>query len=182
MEETLKNKFYGAAIGIMLVCLSLVTVACTPSQIQTAQQITQIAITDIPPVLQILVATGVLGTAQEVQAQKYAAEATADYQLVQTLISDYKANPTVTTAQKIRSAILAGNSNLQSILTAFHVADPQKEAAISGAIGLIVANMVAIMPVFPVSATASAVQASNQVILPSPKAFEIAMNSLLGRK
>lgn len=173
---------FSASVILALTILALaVTPACTPQQIQTAQQITAVAIADVGPVLQILVATGVLGTAQQNQAQQYADEAQKDYALVQKLIADYKAQPSTTIAQKIQSAIIAGNQNLQAILAAFHVADPQKEAALTGAIGLIVANMAALIPIFPVTATATAVRASNQAPLPSPDLFKKQMDILLAR-
>lgn len=180
MFQTLNAMGRAFVLAVLLVAMIPFT-ACTAQQIQTAQTITQIAINDIPPVLQILLAAGVLSTAQEPVAQKYADEASKDFNLVLTLIKEYKAQPTTTTADKIRSAILAGNQNLQAILATFHILNAQKQAAFAGGLGLIVANMNALLPIFPTTARASAVRASNAVVLPSPKAFKAQMKVILAQ-
>lgn len=176
----MKIKAKNAVVGILIAsCLALV--ACTQSQLQQAEALTQVILQDIPAVLEILAGAGVLAQPQLTQAQAAAGQASADFSLVQKLISDYQATPSVTTADKIRAALGDAETNLQAILTAARVTNPKSQATITGAVTLIINTASQIAAIFPAAPTLAAVRASNTVKLPTVKAFQAKFHAAIGQ-
>lgn len=176
----MKLKAKKVMMGILVVsCLGLV--ACTQSQLQQAEALTQVILQDIPAVLEILAGAGVLAQPQLTQAQAAAGQASADFSLVEKLISDYQAIPSVTTADKIRAALGDAETNLQFILTAARVTNPKSQATITGAVTLIINTANQIAAIFPVTPTQAAVRTSNAVKLPTVKAFQAKFHAVIGQ-
>ena len=173
------KKTKAAIAAILLVCFSFT--ACTQSQVTQAENLTAVLLQDVPPILEILAGAGVLAPATLTKAQAAAGQATADFSLAQTLIKDYQALPSVTTAQKIDAALSDATTNLNAILTAARVLNPQKVQTIQGAITLMLNTVAQVEAVFPTTASVSAVKASNKIKLPSAKSFQKKFHSILGQ-
>ena len=168
------------ATSIML-CFCLVAFACTQNQLQTAENLTQAIIQDIPAILEILAGAGVLAQPALGQAQAAAGEASSDFSLVEGLISDFQKNPSPTTAAKIRTALADAQTHLQAVMAAAHVKNPQTQATITGALTLIINTANQIAAIFPMTPAGAAVKAANNVRLPSVPQFNSEMKKYLGK-
>jgi hypothetical protein len=90
-----------------------------------------------------------VSTADIAVIQNISAQASRDLNLLQTLYSEYKANPSATTLQKIQNAIADLNQNLPTLLQSAHVSNPTLSARITAAVNLIlttVNSFAALMP------------------------------------
>lgn len=164
----LSRKLKASIVGLLAAGL----IACTPSQIQTSESLITVILQDVPPILTMLAGFGVLAQPQLTQAQAAAGQASGDFSLALSLIKQYQATPSTTTAQKIQAALGDAQANLNAILTAAHVLNPQSRDQITGAVTLIINTASQIAAVFPTAATTSAVKASNAVKLPSVNSFQ----------
>jgi hypothetical protein len=153
-----------------------------------ASQWLQIAINDLPVILQIAesilaIVAAVGGSADPAQlalAEKAAAEVKTDLLLVQTLLNTYNASTDKNTVlQKIDVALLDAQNNLSGIEGALHVTDPKIQASISAGISAALVIVVALETIIPapVTATASrkALQASNSNVISIKAGYNAAL-------
>lgn len=178
----MKSRIYGAIAGVLLAAIVIGQAACTPNQIQTAEQLTAIILQDAPAVLEILAGAGVLSQPQLTQAQAAMGQAVADYNLVRSLIADFKAAPSADTATKIRAALADAQAHLAEMLAASRVLNPPKAQQIEGMVTLIINTSSQIAAIFPATPAPASVKKANGVRLISPKDFKAKFNNLLEGK
>lgn len=143
----------------LVLALLTATVGCTPQWINVAVQdlpvLTQMAL-NIATLVSTL-AAGKQASATDVAAiQNISVQASRDLNLLQSLYSDYKANPSNTTLQKIQSVIADLNQNLPTLLQAAHISNPALSARISAAVNLILSTVNSVASLMPQSSSVSA--------------------------
>jgi hypothetical protein len=149
-------KTRGMRSGILAIVLSVALVGsgCNTSWLNTAIADLPIVINILTSVLKIVaIAQGKgVDSAMVKEVQDIGNQATQDLTTAQKLINDYKAasaadKPGV--LKKIDAALSAAQTELQGILTAFHVKDNATQTAISVGIGLAVTTVEAIISLLP---------------------------------
>ena len=73
--------------------------------------------------------------------QNISAQASRELNLLQTLYSEYKANPSAATLQKIQNVISGLNQNLPALLESAHLSNPTLSARIAAAVNLILTTV-----------------------------------------
>jgi hypothetical protein len=133
-------------VAVSLLCIMLVVSGCSTGWIQ-------VALNDLPVVLQIVVnILAISDVAAIPQAQSAGAQAQTDLQLVQKLVNDYKAAPAGSqnaVLADLQKALEAANTDISAILSAVHIANPQKQTAITAAIGVALSTLLAIETLLP---------------------------------
>ena len=132
---------------IFLALVLAITIAATGC----SSQWINIALQDLPVLTQMAlnIATLVSTMASGKQAspadtaviQNISAQASRDLNLLQSLYSEYKANPTGTTLQKIQNVISDLNQNLPTLLESAHIGNPVLSARITAAVNLILTTV-----------------------------------------
>jgi len=139
----------------LLALVLAITIAATGCSAQWIN----IAVQDLPVLTQMALnlATLVSALASGQQAnpgdvaviQNISAQASRDLNLLQSLYAEYRANPNVTTLQKIQNTISDLNHNLPALLESAHISNSTLSARIIAAVNLIlttVNNFAALMP------------------------------------
>jgi hypothetical protein len=73
--------------------------------------------------------------------QNVSAQASRDLSLLQSLYSEYKANPNATTLQKIQNVISDLNQNMPALLQSAHIGNAVLSARITAAVNLILTTV-----------------------------------------
>jgi hypothetical protein len=73
--------------------------------------------------------------------QNVSAQASRDLSLLQSLYSEYKANPNATPLQKIQNVISDLNQNMPTLLQSAHIGYPVLSARITAAVNLILTTV-----------------------------------------
>jgi len=94
-----------------------------------------------------------LSTAESLAIQNVAGEASKDLTLLQSLYTQYKANPSQDTLQKIESLIQETSQNLPALLQAAHIGDPA--ARITAAVNLILSTVNSFAALLPRASSSS---------------------------
>jgi len=136
----------------LVLALLTATVGCTPQWINVAVQdlpvLTQMAL-NIATLVSTL-ASGKQASAADVAViQNISAQASRDLNLLQSLYSEYKANPNNTTLQKIQNVISDVNQNLPALLQAGHISNPTLSARVTAAVNLIVSTVNSVAALMP---------------------------------
>jgi hypothetical protein len=106
-------------------------------------------------------------TADVAVIQNISAQASRDLNLLQSLNSEYEANPNGTTLQKIQSVISDLNQNLPALLQSAHISNPVLSARVNAAVNLLLTTVSSFAVLMPQnSAAPSNVTAWS---LPQPK-------------
>ena len=110
-----------------------------------------IALADLPVLTQMALNIGTIVTTLEsgkqispteaTTIQNISAQASKDLNLLATLYSEYKANPSASTLQKIQSTIAEIDQNLPALLQAAHTGDPVLSARIAAGVNLILTTI-----------------------------------------
>jgi hypothetical protein len=163
-----------AALAVLL-AISLLATGCTAQWIS-------VALADLPMLLQMALNIGSMVTTlqtgqqlsgSEAQAiQNISAEAGKDLNLLQTLYSQYQANPTASALQKIQSTVSDISQNLPALLQAAHIGDPVLAARMASAVNLIlatVASFAALIPQAPGMPTARKSATGKKAAIPQPQ-------------
>jgi len=111
-------------------------------------------------------------TADVAVIQNISAQASRDLNLLQTLYNEYKANPSVSTRQKIQNVISDLNQNLPALLEAAHISSATLTARVTAAVNLILTTINSFASLIPQSTIPQARPATSQkatVSLPRPK-------------
>lgn len=96
------------------------------------------------------------------------AQASRDLNLLQTLYSEYKANPSGTTLAKIQNVISDLNQNLPALLQSAHISNAVLSARVTAAVNLILTTVNGFASLMPQSPTAASAGARTRS-LPRPK-------------
>jgi hypothetical protein len=136
----------------LVLAIAIAATGCSAQWINIALQdlpvLTQMAL-NIATLVSALASGQQASTADIAVIQNISAQASRDLNLLQTLYSEYKANPSATTLQKIQNAIADLNQNLPTLLQSAHVSNPTLSARITAAVNLIlttVNSFAALMP------------------------------------
>ena len=129
-----------------------------------------LALQDLPVLTQMAlnVATLVSALASGKQAssadvaviQNISAEAGRELNLLQTLYSEYKANPAATTLAKIQNVISDLNQNLPMLLGSAHLSNPTLSARIAAAVNLILTTVNSFAALIPQKSAATSQKTS----------------------
>lgn len=152
----------------LVLALLTATIGCTPQWINVAVQdlpvLTQMAL-NIATLVSTL-ASGKQASAADVAViQNISAQASRDLNLLQSLYSEYKANPNNTTLQKIQNVIADVNQNLPALLQAAHISNPTLAARVTAAVNLIVSTVNSVASLMPQSSAATARKLSAQPLI-----------------
>jgi hypothetical protein len=170
-----------AAIALSV---ALVVTACNTSWISTA-------LADLPVLVQIAeniasivaAAQGQAGTSPQVtaQIQSIATTAQTGLEAIQALVNSYNSAPAAnkaTIAGEIDTGLSAIQANLQQILTAARVLNPQLEATITGIVTLAQGTLLAIQTLVP---AAKAGPKPVQMQPPSASALKQSYNAIVNQ-
>jgi len=125
-----------------------------------------VALADLPTILSIattvasIVADAATGGTLTPAIAAVIATATAAINVaipvIQKLIADYQANPTASTVDNIKTAMLDVQNQLGQILTAAHILNPTLRTVITTSMGLAIGVVTAILSLLPASTAAAA--------------------------
>ncbi|MBV9572526.1 MAG: hypothetical protein JOY93_00620, partial [Acidobacteriales bacterium] len=160
-----------STLHIMLALALSLTLAATGC----ASQWLSVALADLPVLTQMAInIAGIVTTlqsgkqldpAEAAAIQNLSAEASKDLNLLQTLYSEYKASPNLTTLQKIDDAITAINQNLPALLQSAHITDSALAARISAGVDLILTTVSSFASLMPQHKPGSS-QKNSQAVAP----------------
>jgi hypothetical protein len=158
-------------------CLALVLAAAMVSTGCSTQWIT-VALEDLPVLTQMALNIATLAGALSGQQastgdvaviQNISAQASRDLSLLQTLYSEYKATPSATTLEKIKSVIADLNQSLPALLQSAHISNPTLSARITAATNLIITTVNSFASLMPQSSMSASRSASPALSLPHAK-------------
>jgi hypothetical protein len=145
-----------------VLAIAVATTGCSSQWINIALQdlpvLTQMSL-NIATLVSTLASGNQASAADLAVIQNISAQASRDLNLLQTLYSEYKANPTTTPLAKIQSVISDLNQNLPSLLQSAHISNALLSAPITAAVNLILTTVngfASLMPQSPTAAPASA--------------------------
>jgi hypothetical protein len=156
---------------VPVLAATLAVAACNTSWIQTAEQYVEVLTPVAGEILQILVLAGVaVPQNSSAQIAAYSKQVTDDLTTVGTLLEGYNSSNATTTVQKINAACADAEQNLNAILTAAHITNPQTQQKVTAAVELAVTTITqleALLPETPSPASlALARQAAKGVLTP----------------
>jgi len=179
------------ALLALVLALAIAATGCSAQWIKAALQ-------DLPVLTQMAlnIATLAAGfttpqktTADTAVIQNISAQASRDLNLLQSLYSDYKANPNSTTLQQIQNAIADLNQNLPALLESAHISNRALTARVTAAVNLILVAVNSFAALMPQSApvptqkvmtaksrAAAPAGANRKACLPSPKDLKVQWN------
>jgi hypothetical protein len=138
-----------------------------------------VALADLPVLTQMALNIAALGAtletgrqlnpAEALAIQNISAEARKDLALMQSLYSQYKANPTADTLQKIEVLIQDTSQNLPALLQAAHISDPALSTRIAAAVNLILTTVSSFASLIPQAPSSAARTARQNPVVPRPK-------------
>ena len=176
----MRRRIYTPFLAIAL-SVAMFTAACNTSWIQTA-------LADLPVLVQIAEnIAAIVGAAQwqagntQVTAtiEAIAATSKTGLEAIQALVNSYNAAPAAQKASiagEIDAGLAAVQANLQQILTAARVLNPQLQATITGIVTLAEGTLLAIQTLVP---AAKAGPKAAQVRPPSPAALKASYNAIV---
>ncbi len=189
---TRDRNFWRGIVAVVL-CGVLICTACSTAWIAQAEEIVAALIPAAGNILALIGALeGKTVSASDLQAiQNVAAQAGADLQLIQSLITAYqKADATEQSGilNQIQSAITAAETNLQGLLGALHIKDAATQAKIAAVVGLVLAEIQSLAAVVPLvqnqsSVASTQLPAKSNVKAPlSAREFVISYNATMTAK
>jgi len=150
-------------VGLALVlCVTMMLAACSTAWIGQAEEVVAALIPAATNIVALVAALeGKSVSAADLQTiQKAGAQAGADLQLIQSLITAYQtaaetAKPGI--LNQIQTAIGAVQANLQGLLPALHIQDAATQAKITAVVGIVLAEVQSLAAIVPlVSGNAAA--------------------------
>lgn len=150
----MKRKFVGAA-GAVVFCLATVLAGCSTEWIQEAEEIVAALIPAAGNMVALVAAVQGKGVApNDMQMiQNAGAQATADLQLIESLITAYrKADATARRGilSQMESAIAAVEANLKGLLPALHIQDAATQAKVTAVVGIVLAEVESLAALLPI--------------------------------
>ena len=160
----------------MLLSISLLATACSAQWLS-------VALADLPVLTQMALNIGTIITTlqsgQQVSAadaaaiQNISAQAAKDLNLLESLYSQYKLNPSASGLQKIQTVIADINQNLPSLLQAAHLSDPLLSARVAAGVNLILTTVASFAALMPQTATPLMAQETARQRVAIPAASEL---------
>jgi hypothetical protein len=158
MEKPMKTNSKSKAFLALVLAIAIAATGCSAQWINIALQdlpvLTQMAL-NIATLVSALASGQQASTADIAVIQNISAQASRDLNLLQTLYSEYKANPSATTLQKIQNAIADLNQNLPTLLQSAHISNPTLSARITAAVNLILTTVNSFGALMPQSSAAT---------------------------
>jgi len=152
----------------LVLALLTATIGCTPQWINVAVQdlpvLTQMAL-NIATLVSTLASGKQASAADMAVIQNISAQASRDLNLLQSLYSEYKANPNNSTLQKIQNVISDVNQNLPALLQAAHISNPTLSARVTASVNLIVSTVNSVASLMPQSSAATSRKLTAQPLL-----------------
>src|SRR6266567_8534276 len=137
MENTMTTHSKSRIVLAFVLAIMIAATGCSAQCINLALQ-------DLPVLAQMALnvamlastlASGTQASSADVAViQNISAQTSRDLNLLQTLYSEYKANPSSATLQKIQNVISDLNQNLPAVLQAAHISNPTLSARITAAV------------------------------------------------
>ena len=162
----------GRIILAVVLSISLIATGCSAQWISVALAdlpvLTQMAL-NIAALVSALETGKQLNPAEALAIQNISAEASKDLTLMQSLYSQYKANPSTDTLQKIESLIQSTNQNLPALLQAAHFSDPALFSRITAAVNLILTTVSSFASLIPQAPSSVPTTAKQNTVIPRPK-------------
>jgi len=157
----------------LVLAISLAATGCSAQWVNLALQdlpvLTQMAL-NIATVVRTLASGQQASPADTAVILNLSAEASRDLNLLQSLYSEYKADPSATTLQKIQNVISDLNQNLPALLESAHIANPVLSARITAAVNLILTTVNSFAALMP---HASSSNAQKALAGPLPRAKDL---------
>jgi hypothetical protein len=191
----MKNRSRFGRVGLaMVLCVTIVLAGCSTTWIGQAEEVVAALIPATTNIVALVAALqGKNVSATDLQTiQKAGAQAGADLQLVQALITAYQtadatAKPGI--LNQIQTAIATVQANLQAVLPALHIQDTATQSKITAIVGLVlseVQSLAAILPLVTASASpamrAEAAQQAKQQPPLTASEFVVSYNATLTAK
>jgi hypothetical protein len=150
----MRGKRMGAAVVAVVLCMTMAFVGCSTAWIQEAEEIVAALIPAAGNIVALVAAVQGKGvSANDMQMiQNAGAQAGADLQLIQSLITAYeKADATAQPGilNQIESAIAAVQAQLQGLLPALHIQDAATQAKVTAVIGIVLSEVESLAAVVP---------------------------------
>lgn len=146
---------YGrGAIGILL-CIAMILTGCSSNWIREAEKIVEALIPAVGNLVTLVAALEGknVSAADMATIQNAGTEAEADLVLVKSLMAAYQkadAGAKAGILNRIQSAILAAQGNLQGVLPALHIKDTATQAKITAVVGIMLAEVQSLAAIVPV--------------------------------
>ncbi|MGA8491632.1 MAG: hypothetical protein WB711_14490 [Terriglobales bacterium] len=160
----------------ILLSLSLMATGCSAQWISVAladlPALTQMAL-NIGTILTTLEAGQQINSTEAAAVQSISAQASKDLNLLATLYNEYKANPSVSTLQKIQGVIADINQSLPVLLQAAHLSDPVLSARVAAGVNLILTTVASFASLMPQTSTQIAAQKVTSPQVAIPKVSEL---------
>ena len=155
---------WGKGLAVLALMAALVCTSCSTAWIGQAEEIVAALIPAASNVIALVAALqGKTASAQDLQAiQSAGTQATADLQLIQSLIAEYQnadasAKPGV--LNQIQSTIGAVQGNLNGLLASLHIKDSATQAKVTAVVGLVLSEVQSLAAILPVVSGSPAVGA-----------------------
>ena len=149
--------FKSKSLLALVLAIAIATTGCSAQWINIALQdlpvLTQMAL-NIATLVGTLSSHKPPNTADLAVIQNISAQASRDLNLLQTLYSEYKENPSDTTLSKIQNVIAELNRNLPALLESAHISNPVLSARVTAAVGLILSTVNSFAVLIPHTTTA----------------------------
>ena len=149
--------FKSKSLLALVLAIAIATTGCSAQWINIALQdlpvLTQMAL-NIATLVGTLSSNKPPNTADLAVIQNISAQASRDLNLLQTLYSEYKENPSDTTLRKIQNVIAGLNRNLPALLESAHISNPVLNARVTAAVGLILSTVNSFAALIPHTTTA----------------------------
>jgi len=145
----------GRALLVSVVCLSLVLAGCSTDWIGQAEEIVGALIPAAGNLITLVAALeGKTVSANDLQiVQSAGTQATADLQLIQSLIAAYEkadASAKAGILSQIQAAIQGVQTNLQGLLAALHIKDTATQAKVTAVIGIVLSEVQSLAAILPI--------------------------------
>jgi len=150
------------ALVAVVLCAMLMWTACSTAWIGEAEQIVAVLIPATANIVTLVAALqGNVSAADLQTVQSAGAQAGADLQLMQSLISQYQnadaaAQPGL--LGQIQAAVTAVQSTLNALLPALHIKDAATEAKITAVVGILLAEVQSVTELVPLASGGAAPQ------------------------
>ncbi|MFZ1156168.1 MAG: hypothetical protein WAO10_00205 [Candidatus Sulfotelmatobacter sp.] len=146
----------GRALAALVLCATMILTACSTAWITEAEEIVTALIPAASNLLTLIEALDGKGVStQDLQVTQSASpQAQTDFQLINTLITQYQqATDAATQAsllRQIQTAIATVQTNLSALLPALHITDAATQAKVTAVIGLILAEVQSLEAIIPI--------------------------------
>jgi hypothetical protein len=164
----MKNHSKSNTLLSLVLAIAIAATGCTAEWLNVALQdlpvLTQMALNVAN--LTTLLASGQQASPADVAViQNISTQAARDLNLLQSLYSEYKANPSGTTLQKIQNVISDLNQNLPTLLQSAHISNATLAARVAAAVNLVLTTVNSFASLMPQADAPAARSVKAQALL-----------------